>query len=140
MSEPAYRANTPAVAFELFSDDAVLVDFDRGHYYSLNATGRDAWEVLAAGAATATDLARRWSALASPETETTAAAAFLARLAELGLIVPAEAPAPRPPFAGPRRAFAPPKVDVFKDLEDLLLLDPIHDVAADGWPRAADAP
>jgi hypothetical protein len=35
-----------------------------------------------------------------------------------------------------RPPFTPPVLEVFADMRDLLLLDPIHDVAEVGWPTA----
>jgi hypothetical protein len=43
------------------------------------------------------------------------------------------APAPAAPAAG--AVFAPPRLEVFDDLQDLFLVDPIHDVDEAGWPH-----
>ena len=32
--------------------------------------------------------------------------------------------------------FEEPKLEKYSDMEDLLLLDPIHDVEDEGWPKA----
>lgn len=37
--------------------------------------------------------------------------------------------------AGARRAYTVPQLERYADLQDLLLLDPIHDVGAQGWPQ-----
>ena len=44
----------------------------------------------------------------------------------------------RAPADVPRSAleFAPPRLEKYSDLEDLLVLDPIHDVDEAGWPIA----
>ena len=34
--------------------------------------------------------------------------------------------------------FTPPKVNKYSDMQDLLLLDPIHDVDEKGWPESKD--
>jgi len=34
----------------------------------------------------------------------------------------------------PPLEYAPPSLDKYDDLKDLLLLDPIHEVAETGWP------
>ncbi len=36
-------------------------------------------------------------------------------------------------------AFAPPRLQRYTDMQDLLLLDPIHDVDEVGWPVASPA-
>jgi hypothetical protein len=38
--------------------------------------------------------------------------------------------------AGPFDAYSPPKLEIYTDLHDLLLLDPIHDFDEAGWPVA----
>jgi hypothetical protein len=73
---------------------------------------------------------------------------FVARLVEERLLL-VEAPArdtgargdPTPPRAGSaavstgaRRSYAPPDVHKYDDLEELLRLDPVHDVDEVGWP------
>ena len=61
--------------------------------------------------------------------------AFWARMLEEGLISPD--PDPKSdhrddvPAAGP---WSPPSIAVFSDMQDLFLLDPIHDVDEAGWP------
>ena len=42
-----------------------------------------------------------------------------------------------PPSAGASRTgdFVPPMLARFNNMSDLLLLDPIHDVDEQGWPR-----
>jgi len=39
--------------------------------------------------------------------------------------------------AGSRPPFQMPVVERYTDMADLLLLDPIHDVNAEGWPHPA---
>jgi hypothetical protein len=46
---------------------------------------------------------------------------------------------PTPPSA-PKERFEEPALEGFTDLEDLLLLDPVHEVEPSrGWPYAATA-
>ena len=61
--------------------------------------------------------------------------AFWTKMLEEGLISPdAEPNGDRRgdvPAAGP---WSPPSIAVFSDMQDLFLLDPIHDVDEAGWP------
>jgi len=62
---------------------------------------------------------------------------------EQELVVVADPAAPSSPLPPPTptgEAFRPPTVAVYSDMEDLLLLDPIHDVDETGWPVRADVP
>ena len=54
---------------------------------------------------------------------------------------PAESPAvpeQGPAAAGKRPDFNPPQLRKYMDMQDLLLLDPIHEVDEQGWPIAKD--
>jgi len=45
-------------------------------------------------------------------------------------------------LSGTRQPFSAPVLNAYTDMEELLLLDPIHDVDQAGWPmpKAPDAP
>ena len=36
-----------------------------------------------------------------------------------------------------RLAFTPPKLERYTDMQEIILLDPVHKVDSQGWPRAA---
>ena len=49
-------------------------------------------------------------------------------------------PAPAPaPVSVAGVAYTEPSLSVFSDMQDLLLLDPIHDVSEAGWPMPKPA-
>ena len=154
------RINRPAVVSELFDDEVVVIDMVSGNYFSLDATGAEIWTWLAEDAAPE-DLVRK--AIQTYDGDAgvieTAVREFLERLQAERLVVAAVAPAqgtpqpgngrPRPAGAAPRehpdppaskKAFSPPALSVYTDMQDLLLLDPIHDVDETGWPGAREAP
>ena len=66
--------------------------------------------------------------------------AFLRSLVDEGIISwSPEAPAAAVDVAATaitRAAYRPPQIDKHDDLEELLLLDPIHDIGPEGWPAA----
>ena len=71
---------------------------------------------------------------------------FLDELAQETLIVPGPTgesnTAPSRPETTEKdtevRPFQPPVLQKFRDMQDLLLMDPIHDVDEAGWPVAGD--
>lgn len=132
MLAASYNLPGPDVVFERFDGELVILDLSSGKYFGLNAsagvlwsalmTGVPAEQIVAAGAPA--DLVER----------------FLVRLLEAGLVAAA------PPAAGPAldaglvEALAglsgEPGLEVYEDLADLIMADPIHDVDADaGWPH-----
>lgn len=131
------RINTPVVASQEIDGETILIHFDSGRYYCANATGSAVLGLVAAGATTAEITSAMIAHYQATDGDIPAlVAAFLANAELEGLLVPTEqAPTPTPqarPLAG--GAFAPPALERFDDLQDLLMLDPIHDVDAVGWP------
>ncbi len=119
----------PDVIEEVVAGEAVLVHLGTGRYYALDRGATELWTWMSAGASVsalvaAPDLDPGWRA---------AAIALVRVWRDEGLVVPTD---------GPDRTDAPRSTDVgpamrtFHDLEDLLLLDPIHDVVVgdDGFP------
>ena len=143
--EQTWRANLPAVAHEAFDDEAILIHFESGRYFSLNATGRAIWAALVEGT-TLPAIVERLAAGFDADDATLRAAArrFLDQLVAEGLAVAGTGPRAASPVkpdaarTGARAPFAAPQLDVYSDMQDLLLLDPIHDVGATGWPRARE--
>ncbi len=137
------RVANANVHSKVFEDEVVIIDMMSGIYYSVRGAGVDMWTMVESGAAPA-DVIAALAARYDAPTETLARAAsdFLRELATHGLIV-ADAAAPRAAadqVAPPSRApFAAPQLERFTDMQDLLLLDPIHEVGEAGWPHAAPA-
>ena len=116
-------ANRPDVIDEVFDGEAVLINLRLGRYYALDERGTAAWRAISAG----TSLAAL-----SEERPGEDVVSFLVRLVEEELVVVSGAALPAPsPNGRPV-----PGIEVFTDLEDLLTLDPIHDVdPGSGWPQ-----
>lgn len=144
MSAARYRPNTPKVISETIDNEVVIINLGTGNYYSLQGSGALVWRGLDQGAtleeieqhvlATFTDASGVRDALD----------AFVEQLLGDGLLV-AASDVPRsapllddPSLDGtPAPTFEPPRLERFTDMQDLILLDPVHDVDAEaGWPSA----
>ncbi|MFO1060877.1 MAG: PqqD family protein [Dongiaceae bacterium] len=134
---------SPAVVQETIDGESVIINLDTGRYFSLDGAAAEAWQALVAGQ-DASEVARRialgWS---GPPAEIEAAVAgFFAEVQAEGLVRPAtpdDAPAvpPAPAAAAAPQPFAGLRLRRYDDLEELLLLDPVHDVDESGWPHQA---
>jgi hypothetical protein len=144
-SSQRYAFNQPHVVSESFEDEAVLINLASGNYYSTDRTGKIVIEMLAEHRSTAEIVSAlaAMSNLPCPEIEP-GISAFIAELQAEGLIVPAAAPPPVVASTAGKNAhsasgeldFRPPRLQRYSDMQDLLLLDPIHEVDASGWPLA----
>jgi hypothetical protein len=141
-----YRINPDQIVYETFDDEVLVINLDTGTYHSLTGASSRLWAMLVSGApaeAIVTALTRAHDH--DPALMANAVRAFLARLTAENLVVQDTTPdafAPqdvtempggsKPPFTG----F---ELSTFTDMQDLLLLDPIHDVEEAGWPLAKPA-
>ncbi|NUN48581.1 MAG: PqqD family protein [Candidatus Brocadiae bacterium] len=137
MPDSRYRINAPLVACQTLEGESVLIHFETGCYFSADRLGAEVI-VLVEKRRSVAEIAARVAALSGcggAEGEGLATA-FLAKLAAEGLIVAdaGAAPTEELPPAGAPCPGAVPELRKFTDLQDLLLLDPIHDAGDAGWP------
>jgi hypothetical protein len=137
------RVNAPAVVHKTIDSETVIINLERGIYYSLDRVGVDVWAGIDAGMDREGVLAlvsRRWSG--DPDRMRDGVLGLIEEMKTEVLIVedaqdagPGDAAGPGgPPEAGPG-PFEPPVLRKSTDLHDLLLLDPIHQVDEAGWPE-----
>lgn len=126
------------IIIEHFDDEIVVANLKAGMYYSLRFTAVDIWNLLETGAT----LPLLESVL-HQNYETTGIdihehiAEFVAQLIAQELIVESilESSEPVLPLGNRKSAYVKPELVVFDDMQDLLALDPIHDVdVQEGWP------
>ena len=142
-----YRANDPNVISETIGDETIIVNLTSGHYFSLQGANVDVWESVQRGhtaAEIAASLTRKYDVSEAGAEE--AVTRLLGELEQEELIVPAEdgsAPAAEPMADlagdGERLSFAMPPLSKFTDMQDIILLDPVHEVDQRGWPHAPTA-
>jgi len=120
------------VSHECVDGEVIVINMDNGTYYSIRDSGADVWQLIDAG----------WNrdevlALVAVEYCDAASAAislFLDELVSEGLVIDAAASKQARSVELPA-SFLTPRLEKFTDLQDLLLLDPIHEVGVAGWPH-----
>lgn len=137
-----YHVNTSRVMHETIDDETIIVDLTTGTYFSLRGTAAAIWGQLADGGIAAEELegvVRARYEAPEGEIETTLRD-FLGELEKEQLVVVSAngngATAPALPAAGEREQFAPPRLERYTDMQDIILLDPVHEVDPRGWPHA----
>jgi hypothetical protein len=129
---------SPQCSADDFDGEIVAINLETGLYYSLKDSAALLWNDLAAGHSVETLVQ---SAEANPKL-----AAQISRFADelvaCGLMrETTEAPVPAEPArtAAEAATLQLPELESFGDMQDLLLLDPVHEVDEEmGWPKAQD--
>jgi len=127
------------IAHEVFEGELVLVNLETGRYYAMSRESADIL-TLCIQIATLREIVSSLSANYSGAGDhlATAIEAFLEQLTEEGIVAKTDK---RPDSASlpaleqaPIREFEIPTFEVHNDMQDLLMLDPIHEVDDAGWP------
>ena len=140
-----FRVNSPKVIHETIDGEVVMIDFDSGNYYSLDSVGADIWSFIEGGAAVGEiveAIAHRHKGSRAPIESTVNQ--LIAELQQEDLIVPDQTGAPgsvqrleaqgEPGLEAEKPGFEAPVLHRYTDMQDLLLLDPIHETDEAGWP------
>ena len=140
-----FKINSPTVVHETFDDEVVLIHFDTGSYYSLDGVGTHIWGLIGSGASLrdiVESTAQQYEGTRALIED--AVDRFIVELQEEDLIAPHKAKDPtssegleealEPGSGNEGRRFAAPVISRYTDMQDLLLLDPIHEVDDPGWP------
>jgi len=118
--------------------EVVAIHLGTGIYYSLRETAAVLWRAMETPA-TAKSLADLLVVRHGIPADVAArdVDAFLQELLTEQLVEQTAAATPERSLqpAGKRTAYAPPQLERYSDLQDLLLLDPIHDTGTQGWPH-----
>lgn len=136
-----YTTDAPEMASELFDGELVVANYGSGTYYSVSSTGALIWQGLRHGLSDSE--VSDWLAghFAGQAAEIPALVMdFIAEMHREGLVLPIDKPAEAagdlPALEGEH--LAAPQLERYDDMKELLLLDPVHDVAEAGWPKRAD--
>jgi len=125
--------------------EVIIINFDNGDYYSLDRCGCDIWRSIEDGKAVGRIISEVLDSYQGRSQDIqNEVIRFLGELERENLIVrdplgtsaesEADArPAPRPTESG-KPAFVAPFLQKYSDMQELLLLDPIHEVDERGWP------
>jgi len=146
MSNLRFRVNTPMVTHETIDGEAVIINLDSGNYYSLVEVGSFIWDLVGRGASP--DEVRNLILQNYQGNDTDidrGVQELLAQLQQENLVVPFDG---AEPFdltqlnesvpannSHEKLPFNPPSLHKYSDMQELLLLDPIHDVDDTGWPK-----
>lgn len=130
------------VTHERLEGEVIAVNLVTGRYYSMSGPAADIWTVAVEGLPL-TDIVDRVRASYADDTvpdsdiieflDACVNAGLLrvvaAKLRPVGAIIPDDYS---------RASWTVPHLEEYEDLQDLILVDPVHDTAALGWPHVDD--
>ena len=140
-----YRVNNPQVIYENIDGELILVHMEKGAYYTTDEVGATLWDLIESRC-TVSEMQEALAAQfdASPAEIEAATESFIELLIAEELVLreePASDRAPQRRAAPPaKRPFRAPGLQSYRDMQDMLALDPIHDVEAAGWPAPVPLP
>lgn len=134
-----YRLNTPDVIQETIDGEALIIHTLSGIYFSVRGTGEYVWNALLAGH-TPQAIAASYAGTGDPSPEVAEAVNdFVQQLQHEQLIVHDEQTPDRGAPEPASEPFSSPSMQKFTDMQELLLVDPIHEVDPQiGWPQRGD--
>lgn len=102
---------------ETLDNETIIINIETGSYYSMNQDGTALWRAI--GESKAIPL------------QNPTISAFVGTLLSEGLIQETG----QHGALAEESAFQAPSVDIYTDMQEMILTDPIHDVDATGWPQ-----
>ena len=144
-TSPRFRINAPSVANENMDGEMILIHFDSGTYYSTDPNGTDVLRLIEAGLEMSAIVSRLCEHHeAERDVIETRVVRFVNELEAEGLVVSDSRELSNPQtiseFQSAARpgVFESPILQKYEDLQDILILDPIHEGEDEGWPVARD--
>jgi hypothetical protein len=133
--------NLPTVVYETIEDETIVINMRTGTYYSLKDSGSELWSQIELGIDHPRLVAYalgRWDG--EPDEIEAGVAGLVDELLSEGLVAEiagaSEDTTAALPAASARAPFATPVLERFTDMQEFMLVDPLHDVDADaGWPH-----
>ena len=131
----SYQTSGPHIVAEDFGTEVVILNLENGKYYSANENAAFLWRDVSSG-----HVPNNILDIVNDLSIKTATNEFISKLISEGLITPttSKAPLDKSPLefiAALEKNPTPPKLEVFDDMAELILSDPVHDVSEDiGWP------
>jgi hypothetical protein len=137
-----YKINSPGVVYESFDDEVVVINLESGNYYSFNLTGAKIWDLIIKGFNSHAIIKVLQSSYSDDQkTVESSVNAFLQDLLSNEILIHSDNPPPgvmenpNPEKTNEKtQPFEPPLLQTYTDMQELLLLDPIHEVDETGWP------
>ena len=127
------------VAHETIDGEVILIQIETGFYYSLGGSGAEIWDLLGSGYSVDEIADALEGRFGSADGIRAAVTGLAEELHSEGLVEHADddaaPPSPIADAADAGGVFVRPALERYEDMQDFLLVDPIHEVEDTGWPH-----
>ncbi len=140
----SFRINSPKVVHDNIDGEVVIVNLEKGYYYSLVKAGADVWAGMERGISRGDILEQIFQQYnGTREVIENSINSLIEELLHQELVVIDQTNGAKSTNSSATQtktqeklSFEVPTLEKYTDMEDLLLLDPIHEVDEMGWPSA----
>jgi hypothetical protein len=132
-----YILNATDVTYEMIEEEVIAINLKTGSYYSFGGSANVVWTLILAGW-TADEIAARLAleCKQQPGEILVGISELLEYVIKENLVVPSEESLRDELLSlAPVTKYTPPTSEKYTDMQELLLVDPIHEVTEAGWPQ-----
>ena len=134
----AYKIDSKNISWERVDDEVIAIQLETGRYYNLLSTSAEIWSLLAEGT-TIESLSRTFSKLfPGNESILIEIESFIQECTKAKLLLNDQEIKTElidHKILTSLDTWVTPQLIEYSDLQDLILVDPIHDVKESGWPN-----
>jgi hypothetical protein len=133
-----YRINKSRIVYEMLNTEVIVIDFNTGNYFALIHVAKLVWQFLEQEVSMQKMVQILSNAFrCEPDIIANDLKVFFDELLQNGLIEEGSeiSAGMANEFNIDGWVYDPPKLEKYSDVQNLLLLDPIHEVADGGWPE-----
>jgi hypothetical protein len=133
-----FQLNGRQVVSEVLDGEVIAIHLQSGTYYSMIGSSASVWNAMQDGWSKA-EIIDRLTRDTGFERRCIDEdiSHFVAALLAEELILPGDGEGSRSADLLPSGAYAKPELHKYTDMQELLLVDPIHEVTEEGWPSRA---
>lgn len=134
-----YVIDEANVSWERLAGEVIAIQLATGNYYSMGGVAADIWSLLTEGIDVDVIFQTLDKYYQLPENARNEVEQFLLNATEAKLIKISQENldfnSKDLPDDFSRTSWVPPILQEYEDLQDLILVDPVHDTKATGWPE-----
>ncbi|GAB5561863.1 MAG: PqqD family protein [Synoicihabitans sp.] len=137
-----FELNAPDATFEDCDGEIIVINLASGNYYSIRGSICHYWSELIAGRSTVEIINHVAATFSLSEDDVRPTVGkIVQQLLEEKILRPATAETPTGDItiSGTAGKYEAPSLERYDDMQDLLLLDPVHEVDVTGWPHRPES-